>query len=76
MNPQRGSLTAINGALALLILLLIIQIWLLFAALETHLAGHMEGALPAAVISGILFLCSLGLYLFVKHLDADAGQGR
>ena len=39
MRPQRG-ITAIDGAIALIAVLLIIQMWLLTATLEAYLAGH------------------------------------
>lgn len=68
-------LVAIDGALALIAVLLIVQMWLLTAALESHLAGHYETALPAALVSGVLFLASLGLFLFVDRLDAEVRRG-
>ncbi len=67
---QKSGLTAIDGAMALIALLLIVQLWLVTATLETYLAGHAESALPSAIISGVLFLCSLGLFLFVQRIDA------
>ena len=72
-NPtgKRG-LTAIDAALALIALLLIVQMWLLTATLESYLAGHHEVVLPAAIISGLLFLVCAGLYLFVRRIDAEA----
>lgn len=69
--PGRRGLTAIDGALALIAILLIVQMWLLTAALESYLAGHHEGALPALIVSGILFLACVGLYLFVRGLDRE-----
>jgi len=69
-NPQRG-LTAIDGAMVLIVILLIVQIWLLTATLESFLAGHKDAALPGAVISGILFAACVGLYLFVDRIDSD-----
>lgn len=68
-------LVSIDGALALIAVLLIVQMWLLTAALESHLAGHYETALPAAIVSGVLFLASLGLFLFVDRLDAEVRRG-
>ena len=56
---QTRGLTAIAGAMALIAVLLIVQIWLLSAALESFLAGHRRTALPAAVFSGIMFLICL-----------------
>jgi hypothetical protein len=69
--PERRGLTAINGALALIAILLIVQMWLLTATLETFLAGHHEGALPAAAVSGLLLLACFGLYLFVRGVDRE-----
>jgi predicted Co/Zn/Cd cation transporter (cation efflux family) len=69
---RKHGLIAIDGALALIALLLIVQMWLLSATLESYLAGHHEVALPAAIISGLLFFICGGLYLFVARLDSEA----
>ncbi len=69
---QKHGLTAIDGAMALIIVLLIVQIWLITATLETYLAGHHETALPAAIVSGFIFLACVGLYLFIDRLDAES----
>ena len=74
-TPKRG-LTAIDGALALIALMLIVQMWLLTATLESYLAGHHEVVLPAAIISGVMFLVSAGLYLFVRRIDAESRVNR
>ena len=47
--PQNRGLTAIDGAMALIVILLIVQIWLLSATLESYLAGHREAVLPGAI---------------------------
>ena len=72
-SPRRG-LVAIDGALALIVVLLIVQIWLLSAALEAFLAGHIRVALPAAVFSGFLFLGCFALNLFVDRVDQESRQ--
>jgi hypothetical protein len=69
---QRRGLVAIDGAMALIVLLLIVQIWLLSATLETFLAGHAGAALPAAIFSALLFSGSLALNLFVDRVDQDS----
>ena len=66
---ERRELTAIDGALALLAILLVVQIWLLTAALEAFLAGHREAALPAAIVSALLSAACCGLYVLVRGLD-------
>jgi predicted Co/Zn/Cd cation transporter (cation efflux family) len=72
---QRRGLTAIDGAMALIVVLLMVQVWLLSAALEAYLAGHRDAALPAAIVSGVLFAICLGLYLMVERIDRE-GQSR
>jgi F0F1-type ATP synthase assembly protein I len=63
---------AIDGAMALIILLLVVQIWLLTATLESFLAGHASVVLPAAIFSGLIFLCCLALDVFVDRVDQDS----
>jgi predicted Co/Zn/Cd cation transporter (cation efflux family) len=72
---QTRGLTVIDGAMVLIIVLLIVQMWLLSATLEAFLAGHREAVLPGAIISGILFAACLTLYLFVDRVDAEVRRG-
>ncbi|HSK77849.1 MAG TPA: DUF6755 family protein [Thermoanaerobaculia bacterium] len=69
--PERRGLTVIDGAVSLIAILLIVQMWLLTATLESFLAGHREGVLPAAIVSGLLLLACFGLYLFVEGVDRE-----
>ena len=69
--PENRGLTAIAGAMSLIAVLLIVQIWLLSAALESFLGGNRQTALPAAIFSGVMFLICLGLYLFVDRVDSE-----
>ena len=71
LPPKTRGLTAIAGAMSLIAVLLIVQIWLLSAALESFLAGKRGSALPAAVFSGLMFLICFGLYLFVHRVDSE-----
>ncbi len=73
--PQNRGLTAIDGAMALIVLLLIVQIWLLSASLESYLAGHRGAAIPGAIISAILFAACLALYRFVDRIDSEIRRG-
>ena len=68
-------LTAINGALALIAILLMVQIWLLSATLDAYLSGHREVALPGAIMSGIIFAACTGLYLFVHRIESSTKDG-
>lgn len=77
LPPQTRGLTAIAGAMSLIAILLIVQIWLLSAALESFLRGNHSTALPAAIFSGVMFLICLGLYIFVSHVDSEVrGSGK
>ncbi len=66
---QRRGLTAIDGAIAFIAVLLIVQMWLLSATLNQYLAGDRGVTVPAAIASGILFLACVGLYLFIERVD-------
>ncbi len=67
--PRNRGLTAVDGAMALIVLLLIVQMWLLSATLDSVLAGDWQAALPGTLISGVLFLSCSGLYSFVVRLE-------
>jgi uncharacterized membrane protein (DUF485 family) len=69
---QHRGLTAIDAVMALIVVLLVVQIWLLTATLDAYLAGHIDTALPAAIASGILFAVCAALYGFVRKLDREA----
>ncbi len=76
--PRNRNLTAIDGAMALIVLLLIIQMWLLSATLDLFLAdlflaGDRDSALAGAVISGVPFVSCGCLYLFVVRLERRTG---
>jgi hypothetical protein len=71
-SKQRRGLVAVDAAMTLVILLLVVQIWLLSATLETFLAGHAGAVLPAAIFSGLLSLGCLALYLFVTRVDRES----
>lgn len=65
---MRRILTAIDAAMLLVIVILVVQMWLLTATLESYLAGHTSVALPAALLSGILLAACTELYFFIRRL--------
>jgi hypothetical protein len=65
----RRRITALDGTAALIILLLMVQVWLLSATLDAYLAGHRDAALPGALCSGLIFAATAGLYWFVHRID-------
>jgi hypothetical protein len=60
---------AIDAALLFVVILLITQMWLLTATLESYLAGHAGVALPGFVMSAVLFLACFAIYRLVVRLD-------
>lgn len=60
--------TVIDAAVAFLVVLLIVQMWLLTATLEAYLAGNTGAALPGVVVSFVLFLACFALYRFVERI--------
>lgn len=66
---RRRRRVAIDAAMVMVILVLMVQMWLLTATLESYLAGHREVALPGLVSSLALFgLCAF-LYRLVLRVD-------
>jgi hypothetical protein len=69
-KPQQNrGLTAIDAVTALLVILLVIQMWLLSATLDTYLAGHTDVAAPAAIASGFICAGCVALYGLVRKID-------
>ena len=66
---RRRRRVAIDAAMALVILVLMVQMWLLTATLESYLAGHHGVALPAFLASLGLFAVCAFLYRLVLKVD-------
>jgi Family of unknown function (DUF6755) len=72
-HERRRALPALDGAIALLVVILIAQIWVLGASLESYLAGHRDSAVAGAIASAVLFAAAFGLFLFIRRLDRPRG---
>ena len=69
-NPaRRRRRVAIDAAMVMIILVLMVQMWLLTATLESYLAGHHGVALPALLSSAVLFAVCGFLYRLVLRID-------
>lgn len=75
IHEQRRGMTSIDAITALIVILLVVQIWLLSATLDAVLAGHTETALPGAIVSGILFAACYVMYAFVRRVDRNSRLG-
>ena len=74
MRPRDRGVTAMDAAIALIAILVIVQMWVLTASLESYLAGHSGVALPAALVSGALMAGCWVLYLFVVRIDRESRE--
>lgn len=69
-NPaRRRRRVAVDAAMVLVILVLMVQMWLLTASLESYLAGHHGVAVPALLSS--LVLCGICGFLYRLVLRID-----
>ncbi len=68
-QPDRREIVVIDGALALIAVLLIVQIWLLSATLESYLGGHVGVVLPAALVSIAICGVCLVLATFIRRTE-------
>jgi hypothetical protein len=59
----------VEAALLFVVVLLITQMWLLTATLESYLAGHHDVALPGMLTSAVLFGGCFAIYRLVVRLD-------
>jgi hypothetical protein len=66
---RRRRRVAIDAAMVFVILILMTQMWLLTATLESYLAGHHEAALPGLLASLALFAACFAFYRLVGRLD-------
>lgn len=69
-RPDRRR-AAVDAALIFVMVLLMVQMWLLTATLESYLAGHRSVALSGMLISGVLFAAALAIYRFLVRLDRE-----
>jgi hypothetical protein len=66
---RRRRRVAIDAAMVMVILVLMVQMWLLTATLESYLAGHHGVALPGLLASVVLFGVCAFLYWMVLRID-------
>lgn len=69
---QGRGLTAIDAVTALLVIMLVVQVWLLVATLDAYLGGYAGGAFPGALASGVLCAACFAGYRFVVRIDRQA----
>jgi len=66
-RAQRTSI--LSGIVAIVVLIVVLQLWLLTATMNAHLGGDRAVAAPALGVSLLCFLLVAGLLRYVFRLD-------
>ena len=69
METRAQALPLFTAICVLIGVLVIVQLWLLAASLESVLAGDTGPATPATIASALLLAANAGLLLYVVSLD-------
>ena len=74
METRAQGSTLFSAVLVLIALLVVIQLWLVAAALDALVARQFAVLVPTAIASGMLFVLSGGLLWYVVSFDARLRQ--
>ena len=70
METREQGSTLFSALLVLIAILVVIQLWLVAAAVDALLSRQMVVLVPTAIASGVLFALSGGLLWYVVSFDA------
>ncbi len=66
-RSQRSTITA--GILAIVLIIVVLQLWLLTATMEAYLGGDDAIVVPAALASFICLALNAGLFRYLRRLE-------
>jgi hypothetical protein len=61
--------TIVNGMLAFVLMLIVLQLWLLTATMNAYLGGDQSVIWPAAVASLMCLLLNIGLLRYLYQIE-------
>lgn len=61
--------TIVNGMLAFVMMLVVLQLWLLTATMNAYLGGDGSVIWPAAAVSLACLLLNVGLLRYLYHIE-------
>ena len=61
--------TIVNGMLAFVVMLVVLQLWLLTATMNAYLGGDQSVIWPAAGTSVVCLLLNAGLLRYLYHIE-------
>ena len=66
---RKQRLTILSGISAFQMIIVLLQLWLFTATMETFLSGLQETTLPAAFASLGCFVLNAGLFFYLRGLE-------
>lgn len=66
---QQQKMTIVFGILAVVVMIVVLQLWLLTATMNAFLAGQERVILPAAVASIVCFALNAGLLSYIYRME-------
>ena len=75
METRLQGMPLFSAVLVLIATLVVIQLWLVAAALDAFLARELRVLVPTAIASAALFALSAGLLWYVVSFDARLRHG-
>jgi len=67
--PRHQKLTIVNGILAIVVIIVVLQLWLLTATMSSYLGGRELVILPAALASFVCFFLNFGLLVYIYLME-------
>jgi len=66
---RHQKLTIINGILAIVAMIVVLQLWLLSATMNAFLGGEQSVIVPAGVASLVCLLLNVGLLRYIYRME-------
>lgn len=67
--PRSQRMPIVHGILAIVVVVIVLQVWLLTATMNAYLGGEETLLLPAAIASLVCFVLNAGLLWYLYGLD-------
>lgn len=66
---RNQKMTIVNGILAIVLIIVILQLWLITATMNAFLAGESRVVVPAAIASIVCFALNAGLLRYLYLME-------
>ena len=71
MKPfsRQQKLTIVNGILAIVAMMVVLQLWLLTATMNSFLGGEESVVIPAGIVSAVCLALNAGLLWYIYQME-------